>query len=80
MKINAIQCSNCGDIVYSRARHDMRGCTCGDVAIDGGFDYTKINYKTSSPKRVEIEVHATKQDLYNDWSLQLNKYGLIKTQ
>ena len=78
MKINAIQCDKCGDIVFSRARHDMRWCNCGEVAIDGGFDYTKISYITSCPKRVEIEVNATKAQLYNDWNNNIDKYGLIK--
>lgn len=78
MKINAIQCDKCGDIVYSRARHDMRWCNCGEIAIDGGFDYTKISYIASSPKRVEIEVNATKAELYNDWNNRIDDYGLIK--
>jgi hypothetical protein len=80
MKINAIQCDKCGDIVFSRARHDMRWCNCGEVAIDGGFDYTKISYITSSPKRVEIEVNATKAELYNDWNNRIDDYGLIKSK
>ena len=78
MKINAIKCPSCGYIVYSRARHDMRGCNCGEVAIDGGFDYTKISYITSSPERVEIEVNVTKAELYNDWNNRIDDYGLIK--
>ena len=79
MKINAIKCPSCGDVVYSRARHDMRWCNCGEVAIDGGFDYTKISYTTSSsPERVEIEVNATKAELYNDWNNRIDDYVLIK--
>jgi len=78
MKINAIKCDQCGDIVFSRARHDMRGCSCGEVAIDGGFDYNKICFRTSSPQRVEIEVNATKKELYDDWNNNKEKYGLIK--
>lgn len=33
MKINALQCGKCGDIIFSRARHDMRFCSCGAVLI-----------------------------------------------
>lgn len=44
----AIHCLKCDDIVYSVNRHDMRHCTCGNVAIDGGKDYTKINFKSGS--------------------------------
>ncbi len=78
MKINAIKCPSCGDIIYSRARHDMRWCNCGEVAIDGGFDYAKVSYTTSSPERVEIEVNATKAELYSDWNNRIDDYGLIK--
>lgn len=78
MKIKAIQCENCQDIVYSRARHDMRDCTCGKVAIDGGFDYIKISYIESPPSRIEVDVEATREELFNDWNERINKYGLIK--
>jgi len=80
MKISAIQCDKCGDIIYSRARHDMRWCNCGDIAIDGGFDYAKVSYRASSPKRVEIEVDATKAELYSDWNNRIDNFGLIKTK
>lgn len=78
MKILASQCLNCNDIVYSRARHDMRGCTCGDIAVDGGFDYYKVCYKTNAPSPIEIEVDATRQELFDDWNEHINKFGLIK--
>lgn len=78
MKILARQCSICNDIVYSRARHDMRGCTCGDIAVDGGFDYSRIAYRKNCPTTIEIEVDATKQELFDDWNNRNNKYGLIK--
>ena len=78
MKILARQCPTCNDIVYSRARHDMRGCSCGDIAVDGGFDYSKISYRKTSPSVVEIEVDATKAELYNDWNNRIDEYGLIK--
>jgi len=44
MKINAIQCKKCLDIIYSRNQHDYRKCSCLDdyVAIDGGNEYCKI--------------------------------------
>lgn len=79
MKILARQCPTCNDIVYSRARHDFRPCSCGEIAVDGGFDYYKVCFKTISPSPVEIEVSATKTELYDDWNNQVDKYGLIKT-
>ena len=79
MKIQAIKCKNCGDTVYSRALHDFRKCSCGYIGIDGGFDYGKIVFHNANDfESIEIEVDATKQDLYNDWNYGINKYGLIK--
>ena len=75
MKIAAIQCGQCDDIIYSRARHDFRWCNCKHCAIDGGRDYIKttgifITY-------IEVDVNATEQELYNDWNTSANKYGVI---
>lgn len=78
MKVIAIKCESCGDIIYSRTRHDMRYCSCKSVAIDGGQDYTKISFKTKlPPKSFEIEVDATKEQLYNDWNSRKDKFGRI---
>lgn len=79
MKIKAVQCLDCGDIIYSRARHDFRYCSCRNIAVDGGFDYNKLIYKDFSQlKHIDIEVEATKADLYNDWNNRIGEYGQIK--
>lgn len=38
---NEIKCKECGDVIFSRHRHDFKGCSCKSVAVDGGMDYTK---------------------------------------
>jgi len=78
MKVLAIKCPKCKSVVYSRTRHDMRWCECGNVAIDGGFEYTKISSGKSSPEPFKLEVKATKQKLYDDWNLCKDEFGLIK--
>ena len=78
LKVNAIVCPKCGDTLYSRARHDYRNCTCGEVVVDGGFDYLRVAYKKKDPKRVEVWVDASIKDLYRDWNLSEDKYGLIR--
>jgi len=79
MYVNAIQCEECGCTVYSRARHDFRSCECGKVSIDGGFDYTKINFKTkTAPEPFPLRIDATICKLHTDWETETNKYGLIK--
>jgi ribosomal protein S27AE len=75
--VSAITCPDCGDIIFSRARHDYRSCTCGKCAIDGGFDYIKIS-ALKLPKIEKIEVAATLKELYNDWNENKNVFGLIK--
>jgi ribosomal protein L37AE/L43A len=81
MKVNAIKCPKCKDIVYSRAGHDFRECSCGGVFIDGGFDYVRMGFETElkgKVKRLDVEVKATKEELYIDWFDHINKFGLIK--
>ena len=77
--VNTIQCPNCGDIIYSRARHDFRSCTCGDTFIDGGFDYTRIGAKEHNKVQVKKKLikNVTRKDLFNDWNYNGNRYGLI---
>jgi hypothetical protein len=55
----------------------MRYCKCGDVAVDGGFDYTKACFKGPFPKTYSIEIDATKSELYSDWNNYQNQFGLI---
>ena len=42
---NAIECHNCGTIIESTHRHDMRRCNCESdndaVWVDGGLDYQR---------------------------------------
>jgi len=38
---NAAECLLCGDVIESTHRHDFKWCSCGNLAVDGGRDYTK---------------------------------------
>jgi len=83
MQINAIKCLHCGDIIYSRARHDFVGCSCDlddcGVAIDGGFDYCKISFGPNAKyKWIKIRVDATKKELFHDWNSERDEFGLIR--
>ena len=80
--VTALKCPKCGDVIYSRVRHDMRYCTCRAVFIDGGRDYTRIG---SGPENSiegimihQIQVDATDGDLFYDWNMKEDKFGLIK--
>ena len=46
MKIikNRARCKNCGDIIESYYRNDIKSCRCGAITIDGGHDYIRRGY------------------------------------
>jgi hypothetical protein len=76
VKIQAIQCNaECEDIIYSRAGHDFRWCSCKHCAIDGGRNYTKVTGLFFT--HIEIEVDATEKELYDDYNYSGDKYGKI---
>jgi len=78
-QVHAIQCKNCLDTVFSRATHDMRSCSCEQVSIDGGFDYTRIVAKiTSDYIEMKISIDQTPMELYEDWNSRKDEYGIIK--
>jgi len=80
MIVQGIECLKCGTQIFSRARHDLRFCSCGNSVIDGGFDYKKVSVldNPNTIREIEIEVNATEVDLYRDWAEGIDKYGLIK--
>lgn len=44
---NKIQCIYCKDIIESKDNYDLKRCSCGKVAIDGGKEYLKRIGNTS---------------------------------
>lgn len=82
LTVGAIQCEKCLDIVFSRNRHDMRYCSCGLVAIDGGRDYTKVSFQGEiGPRMIELElIGISNFDLFVDWNRSEEKFGIIKTK
>jgi hypothetical protein len=75
MKIKAIQCGQCDDIIYSRTTHDFHSCSCNHCSIDGGFDYVKVTGLFFTYGQIELKV--TKSMLHADWSKSNDKYGKI---
>ncbi len=79
MKIKALKCLICDSIIYSRARHDFRSCECENLFVDGGFAYQRAGAKDPEKMAsVEIEVNATTEELYDDWNMVYDKFGLVK--
>lgn len=44
-----IKCPSCEDEIYSNSRHDFVSCSCGEVFIDGGFDYIRVGFTSKRP-------------------------------
>ena len=78
--VGALQCSVCNDIIYSRAGHDFRECSCGSCFVDGGREYFRGGFdpEYDEPKSLKIKINTTQQKLFNDWNYGNDKYGLIK--
>ena len=81
--VNSLQCPKCKDVIYSRTRHDFRPCSCKTIFIDGGLDYIRVgalkeDIDINKLEVDEIEVNATAGDLYYDWNMGEEKYGLVK--
>ena len=79
MRLKALKCGNCGDIIFSRTGDDYRECTCGAVAMSGGQNYPKYIIAPGSPsKKMKLEVDVTIDTLYEDWKHMRDKHGLIR--
>lgn len=38
---NRARCRKCGDVIESRARHNLVQCSCGSLTVDGGQEYLR---------------------------------------
>ena len=45
---NAAKCKKCGEVIESRYLHDFKYCRCGEIFVDGGFDYIRRGGKNLS--------------------------------
>ena len=41
IKVNKIKCKKCWNIIESKTTNDLKRCSCGAVAVDGGKEYLK---------------------------------------
>ena len=80
MNVNALECPKCKNIIFSRASHDFRRCSCESTFIDGGFDYMRFGHDPDHgiPKSYNIELAVQRSDLYHDYNYGKDKYGCYK--
>ncbi|MBR1851580.1 MAG: hypothetical protein IJ794_00175 [Lachnospiraceae bacterium] len=43
---NRAKCLICGDIIESMSHYDFKTCSCGNLSVDGGHEYTRRVCKT----------------------------------
>ena len=81
MLINAVECKECGDIVYSRTEDDLRKCSCGRVEVTGGHAFFKHYAVPQTEYEVKkINLKVTLEQLYEDWDIMGEKFGLISCE
>lgn len=89
MIIYGVICPICKDFIYSRAQHDFRRCTCGQVSIDGGhkvlesFMFERTGFNNDAEElgiqKAYIDLNVSTKELYDDYNnfLKLSEYGKI---
>jgi hypothetical protein len=79
MKLKAVHCLGCDDVVYSRAQHDFRECSCGCIFVDGGLSYFKHGSLPGAEfKIMEVDINTTLKALYEDWNKMTDSYGIMR--
>lgn len=41
---NSAKCLKCNDEIESFHRHDFKHCSCGNIFVDGGLEYTRHGF------------------------------------
>lgn len=79
MIVQAYRCRSCEDILFSRAKHDYRTCSCGAVAVNGGLKFLRVTSRNQFPEKVDLDLEVTERELYADWNSRTDEYGWIKS-
>ena len=66
MIILARKCKFCEDILFSRAKHDYRTCSCGKLAVNGGLENIRVQSLDHYPEKVELDLEVTREELFAD--------------
>lgn len=55
---NRAKCLVCGEIIESTFRHHYVECSCGNLFIDGGKDYSRIGYRDGEDSYISMVGYA----------------------
>jgi hypothetical protein len=73
--VTGIECLRCHHVLVSRAGHDMHGCPCGVVQVDGGRDYLRVVGDLEAYRAVRVDLQADDaKELVEDWRAGTRKY------
>ena len=79
MNIKAYRCKVCEDILFSRAKHDYRTCSCGKISVNGGIEYLRVTSTNQFPDKVDLDVDVTEEELFADWNSRRDEFGWVKS-
>lgn len=57
------------ELLESKHRHDWQQCSCGDVYVDGGNDYSRLGFKDKPPTAI-IDFEAEKKKMIRKQSIE----------
>jgi len=77
MIVKAIECPVCGDKIYSRCDGDKQNCCCGYASISGHPTEPTLSPLIEDIELIDLEVNATENDLFIDWNLKYDQFGII---
>jgi hypothetical protein len=77
LAVQGLQCPNCLEVIYSRNRHDYHSCQCGEISVDGGFDYLRSSWLVKTPIRVLVKAKGTMEELHQSYVDGDRKFGWI---
>jgi len=67
---NMAECPGCHDVIESLHRHDFKHCSCGNISVDGGKEYTKRSWgKAGMP--IERSVVVEEEIVLPDYSIDV---------
>lgn len=78
MTVKSVQCTLCGDEVYSRHFDDERSCGCKNLSVSGGYINPTVSCRNHYYEVMEFRTTLTPIELAVDFLEKENKYGLFR--
>lgn len=63
---NRARCTHCNDTIESKHVHDYVRCSCGTIAVDGGFDYQRLAFNVPSDLMIVLDDDSEKPLQFNE--------------